>query len=451
MLKEDHSLPTVSRAFVIANIADEFDSFYQSSDRYHQYIFEENLLSERGLFWSDASDILLASPVAIPKDYIRWITTKLQKKKIKVIYPQDSDQPIFSFLSENKQIEEIRSWMNTDINTTVSLIAYAATENLDKFVKLLISKKIHFNQETLPTSSFWAKRRGYSSKIGFKRILENLSKRGTHIESIQYIPCDDLDSIYSAVVNFLSLGKAVIVKPNEGNSGIGTLRFYTDDLVTNRTKIKRDLEQNAFLKDNLAIVEELLIASSGLVESPSLEIFVPQPPRLPLILYWSRQIISRTGGFLGLIINNLAPQMPSQVIAEGHALQIAAFLQTEGYRGFFDIDFVVRNDGQYIPVEINLRRTGGTHAYNAMVSLLGKDIDNYVIISREEFDIGIPRKWGTVCIKIQDLFISTEKKVGLIPVNVNMTRNGRLGFIIIGNTLENALNTQDELRLRLLT
>ncbi len=434
-----------SRAFIIANMSDEFDAFYQRSDLYEKYLFEEKLLSERSLFWSTANDLLIASPFLIPEDYINWVGD-LFKKRIKLLYPPNSVQPLFEFLSEPQQIHEIKKWVNS--GSLASLIAYSASESLENFISILSENQIYLNIDTLPDKSFWPKRRFFSSKLGFKHTLKILEGDGLNVTGPDYFSCKNLEQTRDAILEFLRAGKPVIVKPNDGNSGIGTHRFYPYDLDTSN-KINHSLENNLFIKENQVVVEELITSRSGSLMSPSLELLVPLPPENPVILYWSQQLISPSGGFQGIIIDMQEPQNNKKTKAENIALAIAAFLQREGYRGIFDIDFLIRDDGLFIPIEMNLRHTGGTHVFLAADSLLGKRMKEYIILSREEFDIGLRCSWEYFCDCLKDLFISEEKMTGLLPININMTQNSRLGFVAIGSSGSDVFSLQKEVVSRL--
>ena len=242
----------------------------------------------------------------------------------------------------------------------------------------------------------------------------------------------------------------MIIKPTDGNSGLGSLRFYTDDLNNPRI-IRAQLEENTYLKNNKIMVEELLKVKAGDLQSPSLEIYVPAEPEKPGMLYWSQQILSPEGNFLGVVMDHIDHQSSATRQAEEDALAIADFLQKQGYRGHFDTDYIIREDGRYIPIEINIRRTGGTHVYSAMKTLLGDDAENLVIISREEFRTGAPQSWEIVREKLHDLFITDEKKTGMLLINVNMLRVNTIGFIVIERTLERAFQLQDEIRMRLMS
>ncbi len=441
--------PSCTRAFVVANIGDEVDSFCQRSDRYKELLFEYDLLSERALFWPMESDLLVASQLAIPAEFVEWVA-RLFNKSIKVISPPNSAQPLLEFLSEKKQIEEVKEWMGRDSQTPVSLVSYSISENLNKYVKLLGSQGIFLNPKTLPSDDFVQKRRYYSSKFGFKSIIKTLNQNGHPILGSAYRCCNNLGEAYQATIDFLASGRDVIIKPTDGNSGLGSLRFYTDDLNNPRI-IRAQLEENTYLKNNKIMVEELLKVKAGDLQSPSLEIYVPAEPEKPGMLYWSQQILSPEGNFLGVVMDHIDHQSSATRQAEEDALAIADFLQKQGYRGHFDTDYIIREDGRYIPIEINIRRTGGTHVYSAMKTLLGDDAENLVIISREEFRTGAPQSREIVREKLHDLFITDEKKTGMLLINVNMLRVNTIGFIVIERTLERAFQLQDEIRMRLMS
>ena len=57
-----------------------------------------------------------------------------------------------------------------------------------------------------------------------------------------------------------------------------------------------------------------------------------------------------------------------------------------GYRGFFDIDFIISKDGGIYVVETNTRRTGGTHTYDLARHLFGNGWESETyLLSHDSF------------------------------------------------------------------
>lgn len=60
-----------------------------------------------------------------------------------------------------------------------------------------------------------------------------------------------------------------------------------------------------------------------------------------------------------------------------------------GYRGFFDIDFIVSKNKTLFPIETNTRRTGGTHVFDLTKKIFGKYWDKkIVVLSFDSFNYG---------------------------------------------------------------
>ena len=60
-----------------------------------------------------------------------------------------------------------------------------------------------------------------------------------------------------------------------------------------------------------------------------------------------------------------------------------------GYRGFFDVDFIISERGITYPIETNARRTGGTHVFDLTRHLFGNKWQNKIVaLSSDSFYYG---------------------------------------------------------------
>ncbi len=64
-------------------------------------------------------------------------------------------------------------------------------------------------------------------------------------------------------------------------------------------------------------------------------------------------------------------------------------LQAMGYVGHFDLDTVVNDDGRVYLLEINPRRTGGTHVHEFAEHVFGADyLDKVTLLSNDTLSSG---------------------------------------------------------------
>jgi hypothetical protein len=79
-------------------------------------------------------------------------------------------------------------------------------------------------------------------------------------------------------------------------------------------------------------------------------------------------------------------------------------------------------------------------------SLTNREKFNYIALSNDEFNIGSPHTWTDIYTKLRGLLISNHKHTGVLPININMSQVGYLGFIIFGSSVEEALKIQERLQ-----
>ncbi|MBM4422705.1 MAG: hypothetical protein FJ030_04850 [Chloroflexi bacterium] len=152
-----------------------------------------------------------------------------------------------------------------------------------------------------------------------------------------------------------------MAKTDGGESGIGHHIFRPGGDVSAQS-IFGEMESDPYLRNDIVIVEEYIDSPNHL--SPSLEVYVP--PRgegEPRITYLSNQLFLGLSDFYGLLIDR--EQTRSQwypALAES-GLLIARRLQEMGYAGHFDLDTVVDDSDRVYLLELNSRRTAGTHVH----------------------------------------------------------------------------------------
>ena len=107
-----------------------------------------------------------------------------------------------------------------------------------------------------------------------------------------------------------------------------------------------------------------------------------------------------------------------------------------GYKGFFDIDFIVSKSGIPYPIETNVRRTGGTHVFDMARYLFGKKWqDKTVVLSIDSFYYGnkvlTPK---TIFSKISKInFPIQGKHKGVIIIAIDKYKP-TLSLVIFGST-----------------
>lgn len=193
-----------------------------------------------------------------------------------------------------------------------------------------------------------------------------------------------MDDVIQVVSWFFEKNKSCALKSNFGESGWRTLFIKYDDFENEKEAIdyiKKEFKRDSIWDSNLILVEEYIKPnhnnSSG---SPSSELFLSS--KGVEITYVCDQILGADGDFLGVAIGKSV--LNEEIIKEIKTISITIGKRfwNLGYRGFFDIDFILSDNNTLYIIETNMRRTGGTHVYDVANSIYGKNWEkNCFIIS----------------------------------------------------------------------
>jgi hypothetical protein len=130
------------------------------------------------------------------------------------------------------------------------------------------------------------------------------------------------------------------------------------------------------------------------------------------------------------------------------SLEIGKRFWKLGYRGFFDIDFVLSNNNIPYIIETNMRRTGGTHVYDVAKTLFGDNWEkNCFIVSQDNFCYGKKKLSEKQIIdKMKEIMYPIRgEKEGIIISIINKWKP-TFGFIIASESNKKALDIYKEMK-----
>jgi len=243
---------------------------------------------------------------------------------------------------------------------------------------------------------------------------------------------------------FFENNKSCALKSNFGESGWGTLFIKYNDFKNEEEiidHIKKEFENDSIWANNLILVEEYIKPNqNNLSGSPSSELFLSS--KGVQITYLCDQVLGETGDFLGVAIGKGV--LDRKIISEIEIISLAIGKRfwNLGYRGFFDIDFILSDENILYIIETNMRRTGGTHVYDVANSICGKNWkENYFIISQDQFCYGDKGKRKKEIVeKIQEVMYPIKGKAEGVIISILNKKKSTLGFIIIGDSKKKCIN-----------
>lgn len=412
--------------FIINNIKDEAQRIKK--------INKEHFLSSRFLFW-EGDDKIVITPFPI-EDALLNHAKKIGYKNVENWYPSRVGISLSEAILKDKVLlENLKKKIND--NQGIILSPYSFTRHFSSLVNFLREEglKFYIDQEPLKNSEWLVTYLG--SKLGFRTETQKIKSAGGKIPTPEFFICRDIKEIIDAVAWFYQKRLSCVAKVFSGEGGWGVMMIKREDYSLEpdlREKIKLELIGDSIWNHGPYIVEEFIPSKQNNERSPSLEVFINN--KTEKITYTCNQIVDTCGRFIGILMGKdcLDRNIESKIckIAKTFGRRYSEL----GYRGFFDIDFIVSKEGITYPIETNVRRTGGTHVFDLTRYLFGnKWQDKIVALSSDSFH------YGSNILSVKNILDKMSKinfpmkggKKGVVVVAVN-SRQPVFALVILAPT-----------------
>lgn len=439
----DENIPIVA----ICNISETFFDFLNRAEELAvrtRLIHGEQYRGDRTLLWLGDPKLVF---VTFPIPHAEYLCQRFGYQGTSFVAPQrPSPWLSLDILRESRLLTRLVDYAGAQ--RTVQLIPYATTPQFLRLVETLRTEcglNVLLPESPAP-ERLWL--RDYiDTKVGF-RVLASRWLSGADRLLPQGIVCQDANKAAAAIRWLCTNGRACVVKANGGENGIGNFILRSDD-CSSTEDILHTLRRNAFLRDDLIVVEEFITSENSV--SPSLELFVPPwGAGRPEITYLSCQLFLEFGNFCGVLVSReLLDTRWYPPLAES-GLLIATRLQEMGYVGHFDLDAVVDDEERVFLLEVNSRRTGGTHVHEFARFFFGPDyLDEVVLLSHDAMKSGAITRLDDLLEMIGDLLYPMQRaQRGVIVTVSSSLMAGEFGCIIVASSTQEAIALQQELMAR---
>jgi hypothetical protein len=402
-------------------------------------IQEELSLSDRIILWGKDNKIL-ATSTQIPTALLAKNKENLGFINVKNIFTEKTTDLSGAIINNKKLWAEIVKIIED--NPGINLSAYSMTDSFLNLVNRFRKLKLKFNVYEKPSQDEEWLIRYLDSKIGSRTEIDKIKNKD--INTPQSIICRDLKEVMSVAEWFYKKNLSCVIKTNFGESGWGTLMIKRTDYASWQkalTKINKEFIKDSIWGGSLFLVEEYILSERGISSGcPSAELFLTDKGFE--ITYICDQIVTKDGNFLGITLgkNALDGKVKNRITRAANL--VGKRFWELGYRGFFDIDFVLsKEDGTPYIIETNMRRTGGTHIFDSVNAIFGEDWEQKCFcISDNQFTYGknILSVDKILC-KLNDiLYPINNKKRGIMLTLINKWKPA-LGFIVIGVNKKDAI------------
>lgn len=438
----------------ISNISEDVWSFIESlDDAVKKNEIEENaLLADRDLFAFVGVDHLrLILPYPIDENFWRYYLALFPNRDCRCWSPrQHSGRTCLDIMQDQALLRQILIFAGT--KKRLRLLSYSATSEFYQLKKRLEQLGLTVDTPESPMESAAWTVDHFGSKSGLRQTLQRLA-----------LPLCSLapGAIASNFSQTLRLAKErfrqskdVVIKTNKGHSGLGVLIYHqpasqqsSQDEAT--LPLITTLRQNRYWQLFPTVVEEFIPTDLKVAGGcPDLEFKIDAAGRLQY-LYFCGMRVNRQGIFQGLEINQrlLNQQQRQKLLRFGR--QLGRIFAQAGYRGYFDLDFISGQNGQFFLSESNVRRTGGTHVYHLARKIYGRNFMRQAyILAVNIYPLKNPviQNFQQLQQQLQTILWQPQQKEGVIIASANLLQKAALAYVVLGQSKARSLAYEKQLK-----
>lgn len=422
-----------------------------------EYEINENAnLADLQLFsCADEDDLVFISPVKQDADLINYYKSLFNPKYLEVLVPKiHTGKTCIDTINDKNLINTLKSIKKN--YRKVTLLSYTASYEFYQLVKYLNKEGFKVYTPEAPLEECAWTVNFYGSKSGIRQ----LAQRSLHFES-DFVIADGLicmgiyDAAKIAADKYIS-EDGVVIKTNKGHSGAGVLIFREGDLPKKYSDcekaIVKILETDKYWSQFPIIIEDLVNVNPSIAGGfPNVEFKIQKSGEINF-LYCCGLRVTKDGIFQGTEIGDeiISQRYLARLIDLG--FYVGEQYASEGYRGYFDVDFIAGKNYKIYVSESNTRRTGGTHAYKTALKLAGKDFLDDVYIIHEnvyKLDSKINISFRDLLNNMNDILFNQNTKEGVVFPSANLLKQNRLSYIVIGKNEKRAIEIEEDMKYKL--
>lgn len=443
------SVPKIPESTVyIFNMSEDVWPFIgaMSDKRKQKLEIEENAdLGDRDLFsFCDEETMIFVLPRPVDDAFLDYYMSLFGKRNFRVLVPKTHSGVICEDILHD---EALMQALTTAANGLGRLVVKSYTTSqafLDLVRKFRERGLTIFTPEAPEEEDAWT-----VNFFGSKSGIRQLSQQSRAIEP-DFIMADGI--VVSGIIDASRIAAnkyvsehGVVLKTNKGHSGAGVLLLRDGELPADYSRCQKAilemLEKDAYWKLFPIVVESLLSVNQTVGGGyPSVEFQILKNGHVEF-LYYGGMRVTRDGVFRGMEIHNdaISEQMAVRMVDTGFF--IGEQYRADGYRGYFDVDFVASKNGQMYVTESNVRRTGGTHVFATAERLFGKDFMYLTyILSNNAYALpeGKTFSFNEMLTVLAPVLFDKRTREGLIIISENLLSYHQLGYIIFAKTEKRA-------------
>lgn len=415
-------------------------------------IDENAELADRDLFTeAKGSELTFICPRPIDPVFVEYFKKLCHVRDLKVLNPKNHTGKICKDILEDKDLmKEIVEIANGAKKLT--LVSYSASPNFLRLVRKLKKMGLSIYTPISPEEQHAWTVNFYGSKSGIRQFAQMSGVVEPDFKMPDGLVCAGVfDTAKIAANKYLKEG-GVVIKTNKGHSGAGVLIYRKGDLPKTfrlcERAIKRELNKDAYWSKFPVVVESLIKPDPKIGGGfPNAEFIIRKNGSIELLYYCGMRVDDK-GIFKGVEISEsaLPKRVAARIVDTGYYL--GEQYAKEGYRGYFDIDFIAGKDGEIYVNESNVRLTGGTHVYRAAQELFGSDfMRKTYVLSHNSYDIPKKKKYSFAQLleKLEPILFDKKTKEGVVIASASLLAQNKLAYIIFGKNKKRSLRVEEEM------
>lgn len=437
----------------ISNISEDVWSFINAMapESRTNEIEENELISDRELFsCADHSASYFILPKPVSQAFLNYYKEMFQLDDVEVMTPSvHTGEICIDTLKDPVLMDRIATLGQT---RPIKLIAYSSTFQFLRLINAIEKKGVTVLTPESPLRDRYWTTNFFGSKTGLRQLLWRLPDSTKNMQLPEgYITFGKKD-IASIAAHTYSETSAAVIKTAKGHAGAGVMIIppdsLTEDFNENRKLIIKKLGNEPYWDRFPTTVEHFVHIDNQVGGgNPNVELRVEENGEVT-VLYSCGMRVTDEGVFKGVEIHEhaLPESLVNTMIETGKV--IGKEFAASGYRGYFDVDCVVDKDGTPYIVESNVRRTGGTHVYHLLKTLIGPNFMREVYtVSTNIWTLpgNKPIEFPKLLQLLSPILYNREKKEGVIIISANLLRRHQCGYVVVGKDKQTTLSIEAEM------
>ncbi|OGH14163.1 MAG: hypothetical protein A2860_02280 [Candidatus Levybacteria bacterium RIFCSPHIGHO2_01_FULL_37_33] len=412
--------------------------------------------ADMDVMWHGDNKIVLL-PENIDPDFISDVSQLFDYKNIHVFAPHDKGNGLSRNVIQDQRVYDMIS-TSLRLSHESKVIPWGHTSQYQELTDRLRDSGLIFSTpETPERNSLWVPEY-LDTKLRSREVLLRAKDKNPNVKVPEGFVCPDINSSMQIAEYFLRTGRGIVFKANLGAAGVGVHVFppteFNRNMDDNKAKMEAVIRKNPLLVNGPILMEEYIppdfshhgvFPSVDSVVSPDGTVDVQMVDAM--VIHHDEDEVSFYGCVLG---RGLFTEDQNKKLKE-MSMSVGQELSKVGYRGWYDVDYILSQSGDFYATEANLRRTSICYMLDLAKLLFGDNYEDKMAMRSNDKYIrpnmkGLSyRDLKTILEPV--LYPMEEQQRGIVITQSfrSMYDRGKFGYVSIGTDQNDTRNIELEL------